>query len=203
MPVLQTTIRRVASVVTVTLEDTSTGQTQSLTATPEHPFYVAGKGFVGAGQLSSGNQVVSRYGPILNVKSVTEHHQPDGYLVYNLVVDTDHTYFVGKVDGGAWVHNVDCPPENLGEIMEGAPLQGRQLRISWPKVQRSVERFQNGETPSPIRVFEDGTIQDGMHRYIASRIAGVEVDAAPAAGSAINPVVPWSQVEISPLDWGD
>ena len=100
MPVLQTTIRRVASVVTVTLEDTSTGQTQSLIATPEHPFYVAGKGFIGAGQLSSGNQVVSRYGPVLEVKSVTQHHQPGGYLVYNLVVDSDHTYFVGKVDGG-------------------------------------------------------------------------------------------------------
>ena len=111
MPVLKTTVRRVASVVLVVLDDTSTGQTQNITATTEHPFYVAGKGFIGAGQLSSGNQVVSRYGPILEVKSVTEHHQPGGYLVYNLVVNSDHTYFVGKVDGGAWVHNVDCPPD--------------------------------------------------------------------------------------------
>jgi hypothetical protein len=29
-----------------------------------------------------------------------------GYTVYNLTVEGDHTYFVGKLAGGVWVHNV-------------------------------------------------------------------------------------------------
>ena len=41
---------------------------------------------------------------------MTWNRRSEGYDVYNFVVEDDHTYFVGKANGGAWVHNVNCYP---------------------------------------------------------------------------------------------
>ena len=40
--------------------------------------------------------------------TVTASHvrsRASGYTVYNLTVEGDHTYFVGTIAGGVWVHN--------------------------------------------------------------------------------------------------
>jgi hypothetical protein len=84
-------------------------QSQTVVASPEHPFYVSGKGFVAAASLGVGTQIVTRAGPTLTVTGVEEEHRDGGYPVYNFVVPGDHTYFVGSLQGGAWVHNpIDC-----------------------------------------------------------------------------------------------
>ena len=80
-----------------------------------------GKGFVPAGGLAIGNSIVTRAGPHLVVKSVQWNRRAEGYDVYNFVVEEDHTYFVGNSNGGAWVHNTDCPqvlsrPDRLKEL---------------------------------------------------------------------------------------
>ena len=104
--VVQTTIKQAKSVVTVTLAEAQSGKVvDSITASPEHPFFVEGKGFVPAGQLAIGNAIVTRAGPNLVVKAVQTQARAEGYEVYNFVVEDDHTYFVGKHNGGAWVHN--------------------------------------------------------------------------------------------------
>lgn len=104
--VLQTTVLPSACVVTVALADARTHRVvENITATRQHPFYVRGKGFVPAGGLAVGNAIVTRAGPALVVKSVTWHRRPEGYRVYNFIVEDDHTYFVGTHNGGAWVHN--------------------------------------------------------------------------------------------------
>jgi len=86
--------------------------------------------------------------------------------------------------------------------MRGAPLQTTQSGgVSLPKVQRYVDRLRAGEVPPPIKV--DGTrIVDGNHRYIASRIAGVDIEVQPWTGSR-RPVVDWDDLPIDPTDWGD
>lgn len=81
---------------------------ESITASLEHPFFVEGQGFVPAGQLALGNAIVTRAGPNLIVKAVQTQSRAEGYTVYNLVVEDDHTYFVGKHSGGVWVHNANC-----------------------------------------------------------------------------------------------
>jgi hypothetical protein len=74
-----------------------------LGASPEHPFYVDGKGFVAAASLGVGTQIVTRAGPCLTVTAVEERHgAKGGYPVYNFVVPGDHTYFVGSLDGLAY-----------------------------------------------------------------------------------------------------
>lgn len=97
------TVRQVKEVETVTLAERKDGvAAETLVTTQEHPFYVEGKGFVPAGSLCIGNSIVTRAGPPLVVKSVT----------WNRRVEDDHTYFVGKTNGGTWVHNVNCPIVN-------------------------------------------------------------------------------------------
>lgn len=85
--------------------------------------------------------------------------------------------------------------------LRGAPLQTTSSGgASLPKVQRYVDRLRAGEVPLPIKV--DGTrIVDGNHRYIASRIAGVDIEVQPWAGSR-RPVVDWADLPIDPTDWG-
>ncbi len=99
-----------SQVLTLALADRQTGQViQTLTCTPGHPFYVVGQGFVLAGQLAIGNAIVTRAGPELLVKSIDWCHNgdgtPRGAEVYNFTVEGDHTYFVGAIGGGVWVHN--------------------------------------------------------------------------------------------------
>ena len=91
------------------------GRVETLRATEDHPFRVAGKGWVKAGQLAIGNSIVTRAGPPLAVKSVTWERKRAGFTVYNFEVEplnakegdgaTTHSYFVGRESSGAWVHN--------------------------------------------------------------------------------------------------
>lgn len=86
-----------------------------ITCTPVHPIYVQGKGFTPAGQLAVGNAIVTRAGPAVTIDKIVWQPEAEkvglagGYAVYNMTVAGDHTYFVGKADGGIWVHNADCP----------------------------------------------------------------------------------------------
>jgi len=80
---------------------------ETLTTTPEHPFYVVGRGYVDAGQLGIGSLIVTRAGPAVVVQSYAVLSRPEGYTVYNLEVEDNHAYFVGKTNGGVWVHNYD------------------------------------------------------------------------------------------------
>jgi hypothetical protein len=108
-------VRTVPVVVTIALANAKTGSVvEQITATREHPFFVEGQGFVPAGGLTVGNAIVTRAGPPLFVKRVEWHRRAEGYAVYNLVVEDDHTYFVGKTSGGLWAHNgISCGQEML------------------------------------------------------------------------------------------
>ncbi len=86
---------------------------EAIRATPQHPFYVEGKGFVPAGQLAIGTSIVTRAGPSAKIVGIEAAGEA---TVYNFEVAETHTYFVGATSGGLWVHN-DCiapeePPVN-------------------------------------------------------------------------------------------
>ena len=78
-----------------------------------------GRGWIGIERLSVGDALATRAGPALVVQSITNQHRAEGYLVYNLTVEGDHTYFVGKANGGVWAHNTlpckgfDRPEPNI------------------------------------------------------------------------------------------
>ncbi|MDE2126011.1 MAG: hypothetical protein KGJ62_05415 [Armatimonadetes bacterium] len=78
---------------------------ETLLCTRQHPFYVAGKGFLDAGELALGTSIITGAGPKLVVSRLDVLHRRGGYTVYNLIVDGVHDYFVGQVGGGVEVHN--------------------------------------------------------------------------------------------------
>jgi hypothetical protein len=73
--------------------------------TAEHPFWVAGLGWIAAGELKPGQLLSSHDGNWLPVEAVT--FTGECVPVYNIRVEEDHTYFVGCEEWGfsVWAHN--------------------------------------------------------------------------------------------------
>jgi hypothetical protein len=73
--------------------------------TAEHPFFVPGKGWRRTHELEPGDLLVGHEGHLTAVDSVVLTERIES--VYNLRVETDHTYFVGGEDWGfsIWAHN--------------------------------------------------------------------------------------------------
>ena len=79
--------------------------------THEHPFWVAGKGWVAANALRAGDAFVTSDGRQVTLERVVDAER---YVtVYNLEVEADHTSCVGDTnwDFDLWSHNHnDLPP---------------------------------------------------------------------------------------------
>jgi preprotein translocase subunit YajC len=103
------TMRHTDPKVTLLALETHDGKLEMLETTPEHPFMTQ-KGWVDAQKLQAGDTVPQKggvYGRVKNVQTIERTQE-----MYNLSVDTAHTFFVGE---GQWlVHNADC-----GEIAFG------------------------------------------------------------------------------------
>ncbi len=99
-------------VLDLTLDD------ETLTTTPEHPFYAMLRGWTHAADLRLGDSVRrldGTYGRVNNTAIVTEPR-----VMYNLTVATAHTFFVGEE---AWlVHNANCNALRLGKEVEASAL---------------------------------------------------------------------------------
>lgn len=94
--------------VTITTQD---GQVETIDATPQHPFYVEGKGWVEASALHVGMVVWLADGTKAVVTDVVTEGLEEPVTVYNFEVADFHTYFVG--DSGVLVHNT-CPQNSTG-----------------------------------------------------------------------------------------
>lgn len=82
--------------------------------TPEHPFYVEGKGWVNAEDLRIGDKIRQADGTTGRVWLKWNVYK--NQEMYNLTVDTAHTYFVGE---GQWlVHNA-CKKPNFDTLKPG------------------------------------------------------------------------------------
>jgi len=104
-----TTAKQVTQTSAHTADATLTltfGNGEAIQTTSTHPFYVPGRGFVQASQLGIGTSIVTRAGPAATLTAKTNH--TGSLRVYNFEVADFHTYFVGKSDGGLWVHNSGC-----------------------------------------------------------------------------------------------
>ena len=76
---------------------------QELVCTPEHPFYVVGKGWVRAEELVEGDLCLNAKGG--TVAFISREELAEKRRIYNIEVDGAHTYFVGD-DDGVLAHNV-------------------------------------------------------------------------------------------------
>jgi hypothetical protein len=100
---------------------------ETIQTTPEHPFWVAGKGWVAAKELAKGDRLITPDEKVAVVGEVrVEAVRGPPVAVYNLEVENTHTYFVGKQ--GVWVHNA-CShggPAHAGAIDDIAAQYERQ-----------------------------------------------------------------------------
>ena len=177
--------RTVSDVVTITLADKATGQVvQMLTGTLEHPFMTPA-GWVGMGALgigteivtraavgptandrpnsNIGTEIVTRAGPNLVVTSATRKHSDDGISVYNFTVDEQHTYFVGRANGGAWVHNDQCSVSATGEneIVNKSTSESYYTRSKGG--QGAPKYYTNGRVYNRELTFDIRTKNDGLY----------------------------------------
>lgn len=76
---------------------------ETISVTPEHPFYVAKKGFVEAAKLRAGDVLYTVSGEYVVVEQVQHEILESPIKVYNFRVADNHTYFVGNT--GIGVHN--------------------------------------------------------------------------------------------------
>ena len=107
--------------ITFTVKDKS-GIQETITTTPEHPFYIDSQGWLPAGDVLDG-MIVSGPNADSNISIVNVQVNQEPKYAYNFTVDTDHTYFVGKTN--MWVHNtcdfsvVPKSPTGRGSVPPG------------------------------------------------------------------------------------
>ncbi len=87
---------------------------ETITTTPEHPFYIPQKGFVDAVDLRAGDQLLTVNGKYVIVEQIQHELFESPVKVYNFRVEKNHTYFVGNI--GIGVHN------GCGESIENNPF---------------------------------------------------------------------------------
>ena len=102
-PVVQTFRNTTAEWVHITIND------ETLTCTPEHPFYSPVKGWTSAVDLRAGDILVMLNGEYVVVEQVQHELLESPETTYNFEVEDYHTYYVG--DEPVLVHN-KCEADN-------------------------------------------------------------------------------------------
>ncbi|WP_411343872.1 RHS repeat-associated core domain-containing protein [Paenibacillus sp. WLX1005] len=102
----------------------------------------------------------------------------------------------------SWKKGLEVTEQHIKDAMRGATLQTQQKAVSLPAINRYVNRLADGEVPPPVKV--DGTIIiDGNHRYISSRVAGIEIPTTPYPGGKKENIINWEDLKIDSFDWGN
>lgn len=84
---------------------------EEIVTTETHPFYVNNRGFVNAGELIVGDELLDVNGNVLLVENFDVELTDKPVKVYNFQVEDFHTYYAGEC--GVWVHNAEGYSENL------------------------------------------------------------------------------------------
>lgn len=79
---------------------------EEIITTETHPFYVNNRGFVNAGELAIGDELLDSNCNVLLVENHYVELTDEPTKVYNFQVEDFHTYHVGE--NGVWVHNSNC-----------------------------------------------------------------------------------------------
>ncbi|NMO18195.1 hypothetical protein HPC49_11215 [Pyxidicoccus fallax] len=152
------------------------GRSESIGATPDHPFWVEGRGWTQAGHLRPGMQVPSAHSGWLRVSRTTWRQA--GETVFNFEVEDFHSYFVGGLS--AWVHNNDeC--RKAAEAGSKTPVPSTKSSQFGPKI---ADKVPDGGVP---KNWSRSQIEDAVADYrasIATRKAEMQAFDAAGVGSA-------------------
>jgi filamentous hemagglutinin len=89
--------------------------------------------------------------------------------------------------------------EQIRSVLADSPLRTQQERVSISKIQEYVEIMRSGEDMGSIKVDGD-VIVDGHHRYIASRIIGIDIEQTPWTRPMFKQNMPSSPISEIELD---
>ncbi len=117
---------------------------KDVTTTDEHPFVVAGRGWVNADQLAPGDALLTHEGAIVTIEEVEK--LATVAPVYNFQVSDFHTYYVGSPAWSfdIWVHNTFT--DNCPKTTNGLPLQREIAPDTNCPDWKSRRSFQEGDT---------------------------------------------------------
>ena len=87
---------------------------EEIITTVDHPFYVKDQGFIKAGELIVGDELLDVNGNVLLVENFDVELTDKPVKVYNFQVEDFHTYFVGTSQ--IMVHNSDCGIQEKGYV---------------------------------------------------------------------------------------
>ena len=138
--VLETYIREVTTLVHLTVNG------EEIVTTVDHPFYVKNQGFIKAGELIVGDELLDVNGNVLLVEKFNVELTDEPVKVYNFKVEDFHTYFVGNCK--IWVHNNDCAKKvESGEIeLETKKQKGNygEMKMDEHYDSKGFEKMHNG-----------------------------------------------------------
>ena len=98
---------------------------ETITCTPEHPFYSPVKGWTNAIDLRAGDILVMLNGEYVVVEQVQHELFENSEITYNFEVEDFHTYYVGSTE--LLVHN-SCGADHGNSLSTKKPAEGYILK---------------------------------------------------------------------------
>ena len=140
---------------------------ETLTCTPEHPFYVPEKGWTSAIDLRAGDILVMLNGEYVVVEQVQHELLESPETTYNFEVEDYHTYYVG--DGPVLVHN------KCGDVYRGGDYTARDIDVRVDKSTNLLKTTRGISVNSdPGKVARFGTVSrvDSLPQGLSLRQIG-------------------------------
>lgn len=163
-----------------------TANGETISSTPDHPFYVPQKGFVRAINLRAGDILWTVDGEYVVVEKVQHEILESPVKVFNFRVADNHTYFVGNASIG--VHNAYCIQNgqlpNQGVIrgdVEGAPgvdagKQGKHVigHNNYNSKKSTWVEGSNGVTETQEAWIKGTPAKNGTRVYETGKVVGTQ-----------------------------
>ena len=101
---------------------------KEIITTETHPFYVKNQGFIKAGELIVGDELLDVNGNVLLVENFDVELTDKPVKVYNFQVEDFHTYHVSGF--GVLVHNAEYSPEKM--------QKNKSKAKSWSRIRKKI-----------------------------------------------------------------
>ena len=152
---------------------------EEIVSTPDHPYFVVGRGFINAGQLCIGSPLQNADGKILEVEQIYKEYleEDEEVTVYNFQVEDWHTYHVGEME--VLVHNADYirenrVPQDKETFLSSAEYSRTNLKVKGATVYKKGKQYFYRDTlhtgeRAHIEVFD----KTGKHLGEANPMTGI------------------------------
>lgn len=143
--VVETYVREDSKLIHLVIND------EEIITTETHPFYVTNRGFVNAGELKIGDELLDSNGNVLLVENFAVELTDEPTTVYNFQVEDFHTYYAGQ--NSILVHNANYKEVNIKNFK----IKDKHLKNSSAKRTRKF----NVSTPEEANLIVQEALEHG------------------------------------------